>query len=187
MADPAEHQPILNLPPCVTALLSLNIAVHLGRQLIPDDWDDWLIGKFAVIPLRYSEAHWGWQTYAALIGHQFLHANLLHLGVNMLMLAAFGSGIERRLGGRRMLVLYLLSGLAGAVLQIFIDPASEEIMLGASGAISGLLGGVLWMIREAERESGRRGRLLLMAVVTIAAMVMTGRRRCRRSRLRCIE
>jgi membrane associated rhomboid family serine protease len=62
----------------------------------------------------------------------------------MLTLAAFGSGVERRLGSSRMLAFYLLCGMAGAFAQFAADPASPRVLIGASGAISGLFAAVLW-------------------------------------------
>jgi membrane associated rhomboid family serine protease len=80
---------------------------------------------------------------ATLITHMFLHGGWLHLLGNMLFLWIFGNNIEDALGHVRYVVFYLLSGLAAASAQIFADPASEIPMIGASGAIAGVLGAYL--------------------------------------------
>src|SRR5207302_5854424 len=67
------------------------------------------------------------------------HASLLHVGGNMLFLWIFGNNVEDKLGEIKFLVIYFASGIAGSVLQVYITPTSTIPMLGASGAISGVL------------------------------------------------
>jgi membrane associated rhomboid family serine protease len=81
--------------------------------------------------------------WATLITSMFLHGGWLHLIGNMIYLWLFGRGVESALGSLRYLVFYLLCGVAAALTQAIIDPASEIPMLGASGAIAGTLGGYL--------------------------------------------
>jgi len=93
------------------------------------------IAQYAVIPADITAGrHLG-----TLITSMFLHASLLHVGGNMLFLWIFGNNVEDKLGELKFLVVYFASGLAGSLLQIFITPDSTIPMLGASGAISGLL------------------------------------------------
>jgi rhomboid family protein len=73
----------------------------------------------------------------------FLHAGVLHLGGNMLYLWIFGNNVEDTLGHVRFLVLYLASGVVAALAQTLATPASGVPMLGASGAVSGVLGAYL--------------------------------------------
>jgi membrane associated rhomboid family serine protease len=70
----------------------------------------------------------------------FIHGGLLHLAGNLLYLWIFGNNIEDLLGHGRFLVLYLACGLAAAAVQVASDPASYSATVGASGAISGVLG-----------------------------------------------
>jgi rhomboid family protein len=70
----------------------------------------------------------------------FLHGGLLHLGGNMLYLWIFGNNVEDTLGHARFLLFYLASGVAAAVAQTLVNPASGIPMVGASGAVSGVLG-----------------------------------------------
>ncbi len=74
------------------------------------------------------------------ISSMFLHGGLIHLASNLLYLWVFGAEIEEWLGGLRFLALYLVSGLAAAGFQIASNPDSYLSMIGASGAISGVLG-----------------------------------------------
>jgi membrane associated rhomboid family serine protease len=141
----ASREPILNLPPMTKALLVINVAVHVLLFLLPPRLGDAVLLSFGFVPIRYMSL--GWQSWRALISpitYQFLHGGLAHLGINMLTLAAFGSGVERRLGPSRMLAFYLLCGIAGAFAQFAADPESPRLLIGASGAISGLFAAILW-------------------------------------------
>jgi membrane associated rhomboid family serine protease len=73
----------------------------------------------------------------------FLHGGLLHLAGNMLYLWIFGDNVEDTLGHGRFLIFYLVAGVAAALVQTFLSPASRIPMIGASGAVSGVLGAYL--------------------------------------------
>jgi len=73
----------------------------------------------------------------------FLHGGLLHLGGNMLYLWIFGNNVEDAMGHGRFVVFYVLCGIAAALTQGLLNPASEVPMIGASGAIGGVLGAYL--------------------------------------------
>jgi len=78
-----------------------------------------------------------------LITSMFLHGSWAHLLGNMWFLWLFGNNVEDSMGRMRFAVFYVISGLGAAVLQVFADPASNIPMVGASGAISGVMGGYL--------------------------------------------
>ena len=78
-----------------------------------------------------------------LLTSMFLHGSWMHLIGNMWFFWIFGNNIEDSMGHLRFIVFYLLSGLAAALLQVFITPASMVPMVGASGAISGIMGAYL--------------------------------------------
>jgi membrane associated rhomboid family serine protease len=80
---------------------------------------------------------------ATLLTSMFLHGGFMHLAGNMLYLWVFGNNIEDNLGHVRFLVFYLLCGVAAAFAQALPDPTSQIPMVGASGAISGVLGAYL--------------------------------------------
>ncbi|MDR2018148.1 MAG: rhomboid family intramembrane serine protease [Syntrophobacterales bacterium] len=73
----------------------------------------------------------------------FLHGGILHIGGNMLYLAIFGNNVEDAFGHMRFLFFYIVSGLIAATFQIFYDPGSAVPMIGASGAVAGVLGSYL--------------------------------------------
>jgi membrane associated rhomboid family serine protease len=77
---------------------------------------------------------------ATVLTSMFLHGGWLHLGLNMLFLWVFGGRVEESMGHSRFLIFYLLCGVAAAVAQAMMSPGSTLPMVGASGAISGVLG-----------------------------------------------
>lgn len=82
-------------------------------------------------------------SYGTVLTSMFLHGGWLHLIGNMVFLWVFGNNIEDAMGHGRFLVFYLLCGIAAAGVQLAVSPASLVPMVGASGAISGVLGGYL--------------------------------------------
>jgi membrane associated rhomboid family serine protease len=113
-------------------LINFGVYFYLAQNPVMDEN---AIARYAVIPADITAGrHLG-----TLITSMFLHANLLHVGGNMLFLWIFGNNVEDKLGELKFLVVYFASGIAGSLLQIFITPNSTIPMLGASGAISGLL------------------------------------------------
>jgi membrane associated rhomboid family serine protease len=113
------------------------IAINIAAFLLVDVNNT----SYALIPNEISNG----RRLETLISAMFLHANLIHLGGNMLFLWIFGNNVEDRLGHVLYLFFYLLAGIAGSLLQVLIDPTSTIPNVGASGAISGVLGAyLLW-------------------------------------------
>lgn len=96
------------------------------------------ITQFALIPSLVDFNNL--ETLKPFITSQFLHAGLLHIGSNMLFLWIFGDNVEARFGFFVFPFVYLLSGAVGAFLQYILMPQSTMPMLGASGAVAGVLG-----------------------------------------------
>ena len=98
--------------------------------------------RLGVVPAQWAlglSRPWPW-LLSTLITSQFLHGSALHLGANMLYLWIFGDNVEDRLGHGRFLLLYLASGIVAALVQLLANPHASVPMLGASGAIAGVLG-----------------------------------------------
>ncbi len=83
--------------------------------------------------------------WATVITSMFLHGGILHLAGNMLYLWIFGDNVEDAMGGFKYVIFYLLCGVAAAMTQAYVQPDSDIPMVGASGAISGVLGAYLFM------------------------------------------
>ena len=115
-------------------LIILNFAIYFYLAQSPV-MDAEVVRRYALIPADITAGrHLG-----TLISSLFLHASLLHVGGNMLFLWIFGNNVEDVLGEIKFILLYLASGVAGSLLQVAVDPASQVPTLGASGAISGIL------------------------------------------------
>ena len=104
-----------------------------------------LLFQFGMVPSRWAATGLSdlpaWPHLAStLITSQFLHASFLHLASNMLYLWIFADNVEDRLGHTRFLCLYLGSGAAAGCVQLLASPHSSVPMIGASGAIAGVLG-----------------------------------------------
>jgi len=112
------------MTPWVTRLLIANVAMFLVSQLAPQVYT-----ILAFQPGRLLATPWTPLTY------MFLHGGLVHLLFNMMALYFFGPRLEARLGGRRFLTLYLVSGLVGALLSMVFSRAG---LIGASGAVLGV-------------------------------------------------
>lgn len=138
--------PILNTAPVVRWLVASCALVELLMIVLPEAPLYELIDRFAFLSARYTFAGaWGLDPLAyvaAPITYMFLHGGLTHLLVNMAMLLAFGTAIARRMGVLSFLLLYGICGIAGAAFWLFMHPASTDPLLGASGAISGMVGAV---------------------------------------------
>jgi membrane associated rhomboid family serine protease len=107
--------------------------------------------------------------YFNFLSSMFMHGDFLHLGGNMLFLWIFGDNIEDRIGHIRFAVFYLICGFAAAAGQIVVDSDSIIPMLGASGAISGVLGGYIVLFPH------RRVRAILFNFLTeVPAYVAIG-------------
>ena len=170
-----SRQAMFNVPRLVLALIGVNVAVHLVTSGLGQDAFMWVLIHLAFIPIRYSvEGLGGWAAWLGPFSHQFLHGGWLHLVMNMVMLAAFGSPVERIVGRRSMLVLYLLSGVLGAFTHFSLFPGSNVPVVGASGAISGLFGAVLWLMARPNQWGQRNMRFWPAALIWITISVAIG-------------
>lgn len=138
----------INLPPAVMWLIGINVAIQLLRSVLDEPTDNTIILMFGLVPAAYTGGHGDLLSQiAAPVTYQFLHGGWVHLVVNMVTLAAFGAPVERMLGVRRFVLFYLSAGIVAGALQILLYPDSLDPVIGASGAISGVFGAVLMLMR----------------------------------------
>lgn len=165
---PVRRRRAIDAPRVVTLLIGALVAVHALRLLLPAELDWALILHFGLLPVRYLPAGAGEIDFGGgLIGrlapfltHSLLHGNLLHLGLNAVWLLAFGTAVTRRLGAARFLAFYGACAVAGGLAYVLLNPGSPMPMIGASGAISGLLGAVLRLVPEPAAHGRSRGALM---------------------------
>ncbi|HEU4401215.1 MAG TPA: rhomboid family intramembrane serine protease [Candidatus Polarisedimenticolia bacterium] len=160
------------------ALITANVALFLWQFLLPPHEQQLLVLNLAVIPFevtRFRPSGGGALLYngMTLLTAMFLHGGWLHLGGNMLYLWIFGNNIEDVMGHLRFLAFYLLCGLIGSVAQIAAAPDSKTPMIGASGAIAGVLGAYLVMF-PAARVLTLLYFFVFVRVVAIPASIVLG-------------
>ncbi|MFO0697204.1 MAG: rhomboid family intramembrane serine protease [Polyangiales bacterium] len=137
-------------PPVVTwTLIALNGVVFLFQLLIGPAADQELVMQFGVIPKVLAsgsvfvpaESHGTLEVLLTPFTSMFLHGGFAHVVGNMWFLYVFGDNVEDALGKLRYVVFYVASGLVAVLVQVLADPTSGLPMIGASGAISGVLAG----------------------------------------------
>jgi membrane associated rhomboid family serine protease len=167
-----SHERAINLPPALMWLIGINLAVHLVRQVLSEQADQSLVLALGLVPAAYTGEPAGdwWSLLLAPITYQFIHGGWIHLGVNMITLAAFGAPVERLLGVRRFVIFYLSAGIVAGFIHVMFFPDSPDPVVGASGAISGVFGAVLMALRHV----GRLNSLLPVAGIWIALNVVFG-------------
>ena len=140
-------------PPVITVLLILANLGVFGYEVVLSLQGggalEAFIGQYALVPKRLiagwtDEAQW-----LTLGSHMFLHGGFAHVLGNCWFLWVFGNNVECKLGHVRYLLFYLASGLGAAALQIAVSPEATVPMVGASGAISGVLGGYFILLPTA--------------------------------------
>ncbi|GGF54516.1 rhomboid family intramembrane serine protease [Paracoccus acridae] len=140
-----DHNPSEQRPWITYGLIAANIILYLSTLPMVAG-GEWLWVRLALYPLAVvnGELLWG------LVTHMFLHGGIMHLVGNLLFLYIFGDNLEEQLGRLGFLVFYLLAGLVAATAQIAADPFSTIPMVGASGAIAGVMGGYLLLFPRAK-------------------------------------
>jgi len=116
------------------ALIVANALVFLYQLTLGERGNDFIL-YFGLVPAAFS--------WVAVLTSMFLHGGLLHFGANMLYLWIFGDNVEDRMGHGRFLAFYVLCGVAAALAQTAMVPDSIIPMVGASGAIAGVMGAYL--------------------------------------------
>jgi len=153
-----SREPFFNVPLAVVMTVAVLVLVHLGRLfLLTDDQDAEFVLTFAFIPARYGTDAgvtgalpggfaadlWTFFTYG------FLHADLMHLGLNLAWLLPFATALARRFGAWRYSLFMLVMAAFGALAHLVTHLGAIEPMIGASAAISGAMAAALRFVFQA--------------------------------------
>ena len=136
------------------------------------------IQAWGVVPREYTTGHDIAPTiplpfWSTLLTSMFLHGGWMHLGGNMLYLWIFGDNLEKVMGHARFLIFYLVCGIAAAITHIVFSGGSTIPTVGASGAISGILGGYLVLFpRNRVRVLTRGGIMAVPAIVVLGFWIV---------------
>lgn len=141
-----------NSTPIVTwSIMALCSAIFLWMQMLPEDAQRMIIYQYGMVPIRYAHPQWAYSFglppdyYFSFLSSLFLHGGWGHLLINMLFLWIFADNIEDSMGPFRFLAFYILCGLLATYMQWFFDPELPYPVVGASGAIAGVLGAYFFM------------------------------------------
>lgn len=145
MQSDTGRQPLFNAPGVVVAVLAVLAVMHGGRQLLGQETDHQVLVYLAFFPLRFSElgAELPGGTvaaYTSLFTHALLHVDWVHLLINGAWLLAFGSLIARRMNAVCFIILFAVCAAAGALAYLAFNGFQRIAVIGASGAVSGLMG-----------------------------------------------
>lgn len=148
------------MPGGVLATLAVLIMVHIALSLMSPQQFEWWVLALAFIPARYAgfaaELPGGaTASVTSFVTHMAVHADLVHLGFNAAWLLAFGSVLCARIGNLRFLAFSILGGITGALLFLLLNPGLAAPVIGASGAISAMMGGVMrFLFNAIDRGEG---------------------------------
>ena len=149
--------PIRDTAPCYTrpyvtwGLISICIGLFIFLELSPERFHHYIIYNFGMVPRRYSDPEWasamGFPVdhYFSIFSNQFLHGGWWHLIFNMWFLWIFADNIEDRMGHGRFIIFYLLCGTIASAIQWLYTPQLVVPLVGASGAIAGVLGAYFFL------------------------------------------
>lgn len=151
------REPMFNLPMIIVLLIGICVAVYLVQAYVLTDRQYLaLLLRGAFIPMRYS-GQFALDVYAFTtpFTYAFMHGSLMHLAVNMIWLAAFGSPLANRLGSGRFLLFWAVTSLAAVGLHYVLHPLDQAPLVGASGAISGMMGAAARFGFRTSRTAGK--------------------------------
>lgn len=163
--------PMFNIPPVTLGLTILFLAIHLAvfaGGYVSGSWEDKIFTLFGFTPQTLLEL--APLAPLTLITYALLHASWLHVGMNVVMLVAFGAGVEKGFGMKSYLLIFWGSCVIAALVHFAIDPYSTIPIVGASGGISGLFGAALLLLRE----QGAPMRLLPLILLWVGISALFG-------------
>lgn len=155
-----ENRGIRSRPYVTQAIIAINVVIFLYELTLSDRALFRFIVDWGTVPREISRG----EDLVTLVTCMFLHGGWLHIAGNMLFLWVFGDNIEDTMGHIRYLIFYLLCGVAASGLQVLINPDSQTPLIGASGAISGVLAAYLVLYPH--------GRIRTLLIIGIPIMVL---------------
>lgn len=148
-----DSVPTRVFPIVTVAIIALN-AVVFGYEIYLGRGYESLIRTYGIVPYNLTNPslvkfQGGFNPFLSIFTSMFMHAGYLHLGGNMLYLWIFGNNVEDSMGRGRFILFYLITGTLATLSHAAIEPTAKIPMVGASGAVSGVLGGYLLLFPRA--------------------------------------
>jgi membrane associated rhomboid family serine protease len=167
-----DNVPSRRFPAVTVSLIAVNVAIFLLEALLGQNVNV-LISTFGVVPSRLVTQWRNPFVLLTLITAMYLHGGWAHLLGNMWYLWIFGDNVEDRMGRGRFFAFYTLCGLLSGLLQVAAAPRSPIPMIGASGAIAGVLGAYLLLFPQA-RVSTAVLAFYFIRIVWLPAVIVLG-------------
>lgn len=142
-----DQNPTSSRPVVTPLLIGLNVATFVVSWWLEAQGVTWVSAGYGMVPARLAADPLG--EAVKIFTSMFLHADFMHLLWNMMFLHIFGDNVEDALGKWKFTVFYFVAGFCGALGQMWVSPGSSVPMIGASGAIAGVLGGYLVLFPRA--------------------------------------
>ncbi|MFP5238651.1 MAG: rhomboid family intramembrane serine protease [Acidobacteriota bacterium] len=142
-----DNVPNIRKPVVVAIIFALNLMVFLFELSLPGKGLNLLLQLYGAVPARLTDPAWAEaagfpsQGFDSALTYMFLHGGWLHFILNMWVLWVFADNVEDALGHWRFAAFYLLSGVAALAMHLLFNPGSTTPVVGASGAIAGVMGG----------------------------------------------
>jgi len=138
--SPSPREKILNIPLVVTGFFLLCcLAYMLPAYILPAGRGEALVASFGFIPVLFLHNHDA-LTQISAVSYSFLHGNFTHLGLNMLWFVIFGTPLANRLGSIFFILFWLFTAFIAAMAYFLLHMNSDTTLIGASGAVSGMMG-----------------------------------------------
>jgi membrane associated rhomboid family serine protease len=142
-STPSRHFPLVTV-----FLILINLYIFYYQSQLGADFEKFIY-IFGMIPARFTEFGMTPPEYYPFLTSMFLHGNWTHVIGNMWILWLFGDNVEDHMGRGKFLLFYLLCGLAAGFTHLFVNPTSTIPVVGASGAVAGVMGAYFLMFRHA--------------------------------------
>jgi membrane associated rhomboid family serine protease len=163
-------RPTYQTAPVSFSIIAITVAIFLGGMLSVD-LDVWLTNTFAQANWLVAVGDW-WRIFTAAL----LHASFLHVGFNMYALYLFGPRMEQQVGSAPFAALYLAAAGAGGLLSYLLGP-TEQVSIGASGAVFGLFGAwifVAWKMRKTPGGRSMFTQLFVLLAINVVISLSPG-------------
>lgn len=173
-----DNLPTDRFPVLTTVLIAINVVVLVWLFTLSPDGVREAELEYGAIPYRLTHpgeafplADVSW--WVTIFTSMFIHGSILHLAGNMLFLWVFGRRLEESMGRPRFIAFYLLSGIVAVYAQTLLDPDSTVPVIGASGAVAGVLGGYILLYPRA-RVLTLVFIVFFITFIEVPAMIMLG-------------
>ena len=145
-----DSTPSNTFPLVTVCLIIINLLIFSYETTLGSKGLDALIYTFGLVPANYTGFNGSWTGYLPFLSSTFLHGSWMHVIGNMWVLWLFGDNVEDKMGRGRFLLFYLLCGLIAGIAHFIFNPTSQVPVVGASGAVAGIMGAYFLMFRRAK-------------------------------------